>query len=203
MRLKSSFLTLGILLLLSACLIVFAVIVRAETDIYATAKTSGMGYESGVGISASHLYRFKDHFAIGVNGALSNQKKTNADSGYTYSVSGHGRFYFSDFKYDNFYIAGGLGWSGYNSEFDHGSWSKSSWKPMVGCGYDSALFDAQLTYYPEETQTANKVESIGLTASLLLTERWILSARYSHAWYDQSGERDDDGIFTLALGWRF
>jgi hypothetical protein len=196
---KIRFLQLGLLLLLAVGLIAFACIAHAETDIYATAKSEGMGYESGVGISASHLQRFNNRFAVGVGAGISSQKKKDADNGYTYSVGGHGRFYLAE----PIYLSAGASYSGYRSEFENSTWEKSAWFPTLGIGYDTDTFDVSLTYYLKETQTPNEVEAISLGASLLLTRHWFLMTGITQSWFEQPGDRENDQMITVGIGWRF
>jgi hypothetical protein len=203
---KIRFLQLGLLLLLAVGLIAFAVLAHSETDIYVTAKSEGMGYEPGVGLSVSHLYR-SGYWGFKGFGDVSNQKKNNADSGYTYSLNAQARLYPGGYDAQNFwgqwYVAGGYGVSGYESEFEDSTWKKDIWWPHLEAGFDSQNFDAYLRYYPKETQTENEVEAVKLGASLLLTKHWLIMAEITQSWFDQSGGRDNDQILLIGTGWRF
>ena len=201
---KNKCLILGTLLILLAGLLGYASIVKAETTLTVFAKSSGSGYEPGIGVGASHLHRFLDHFALGISGSVTNQKKNNADKGYTYGLRGHGRYYFTDFNYSNFYVLGGYGIGGYKSEFDNGkTWEKSAWWPNIGGGYDGAIFDLELNYYPKENQTHNKVEAASIKASMLMTEHFKLIGTYSYQQYQQSGKTESDDSISIGVGWQF
>jgi hypothetical protein len=174
------------------------VIAQAETDISVTGKSSGMGYEPGVGLSASHLYR-SNWWGLKGFGDISSQKKRDANSGYTYSLAGQVRVY----PLNYLYIAGGYGISGYESKFDNTTWRKHAWRSHAEVGFDGDIVDAWVRYYPRESQTENRVEAVKIGVSVLFMKHLLGTVEVTQAWYDQDGIRENDQIVLLGLGYRF
>ena len=172
--------------------------VCSETTIGVSAKSSGAGFESGFGLSAEHVWK-PGWYALGISGNISNQKKREADSGYTYGINGFGRIYHNDI-----YLAAGYGLAGYSSSFASGiHWKKSAWWPFVGIGYDADFFDVWLTYYPKETQTVNEVEAWKVGSRLFIYNDWFLSGELSYQTYEQASKRNRDTTTAFGIGYRF
>ena len=193
---KHRFLILGISLMVLSLALAWTA--YSETTIGVSAKSSGAGFDSGFGLSAEHIWK-PDWYALGVSGNISNQKKRDADSGYTYGISGFGRIYHNDI-----YLTAGYGLAGYSYSFASGiNWKKSAWWPFVGIGYDADFFDVWLTYYPKETQTVNEVEAWKIGSRLFIYNDWFLSSELSYQTYEQSNKRNRDTTAAFGIGWQF
>lgn len=170
-----------------------------ETTVSAVVASEGAGFDAGIGLDAEWLGRW-DRFGLDFSGDLLAQKKHSADSGYKWGVDGQVRWY----PAGDFYIAPGIAWAGYDSEFDSGSnWRKDAIWPTIGIGYDGHIVDAWLTYYIKETQTPNETEALKIGLSSLLGEHWVIIGALAYVKYDQGGARESDLTGTLGIGWRF
>lgn len=192
------------LIISAACLIGFvltlAAIARAETTVSLEVIGQGAGYDTGYGLAVSHTTgRYADIFAVHVSGNLANRKKHDASEGYTYGASGQIRAYYRDA-----YLGVGYGVAGYRSEFASGAvWEKSMWQPHVSVGYDTDLFDLWATYHFEEHDTVNKVSAYSGGGKLQVWRGMFISAEAQTIRFLQAGEREQDTIFTVGLGWEF
>ena len=192
------------LIISAVCLIGFiltlAAIARAETIVSLEVIGQGAGYDTGYGVAVSHTTgRYADIFAAHVSGNIANRKKHNASEGYTYGASGQIRAYYGDA-----YLGAGYGVAGYRSEFANGAvWEKSMWQPHVSIGYDTDLFDLWATYHFEEHDTVNKVSAYSGGGKLQVWRGMFISAEAQTIRFLQAGEREQDTIFTVGLGWEF
>lgn len=192
------------LIISAVCLIGFiltlAAIARAETIVSLEVIGQGAGYDTGYGVAVSHTTgRYADIFAAHVSGNIANRKKHNASEGYTYGASGQIRAYYGDA-----YLGAGYGVCGYRSEFASGAvWEKSAWQPHVSIGYDTDLWDLWATYHFEEHDTVNKVSAYSGGGKLQVWRGMFISAEAQTIRFLQAGEREQDTIFTVGLGWEF
>ena len=193
------------LIISAVCLIGFiltlAAIARAETIVSLEVIGQGAGYDTGYGVAVSHTTggRYADIFAAHVSGNLANRKKHNASEGYTYGASGQVRAY-----YGYAYLGVGYGVAGYRSEFASGAvWEKSAWQPHVSIGYDTDLWDLWVTYHFEENDTPNKVSAYSGSGKIQVWRGMFIMAEAQTLRFLQAGEREQDTIFTVGLGWEF
>ena len=192
------------LIISAVCLVGFiltlASIARAETTVGFEVIGSGAGYDTGYGVAVSHTTgRYADIFAAHVSGNIANRKKHNASEGYTYGASGQLRAYYRDA-----YLGVGYGVAGYRSEFASGAvWEKSAWQPHVSIGYDTDLFDLWATYHFEENDTANRVSAYSGGGKIQVWRGMFIMAEAQTLRFLQAGEREQDTIFTVGLGWEF
>jgi len=194
----------GYLIIGMACLVGFILtltaIVYAETTVGFEVIGSGAGYDTGYGVAVSHTTgRYADIFAFHGEANLANRKKYNASEGYTYGASGQVRAYYQDA-----YLGVGYGVAGYRSEFTNGAvWEKSMWQPHVQIGYDTDLFDLWATYHFEENDTVNKVSSFSCGGKIQVWRGMFILAEAQTLRFLQAGEREQDTIFTVGIGWEF
>jgi hypothetical protein len=177
-----------------------AAIARAETTVSLEVIGQGASYDTGYGVEVSHTTgRYADIFAAHVSGNLANRKKHDASEGYTYGASGQIRAYYRDA-----YLGVGYGVAGYRSEFASGAvWEKSAWQPHVSIGYDTDLFDLWATYHFEEHDTVNKVSAYSGGGKIQVWRGMFVIAEAQTLRFLQAGEREQDTIFTVGIGWEF
>ena len=192
------------LIISAVCLIGFiltlAAIARAETIVSLEVIGQGAGYDTGYGVAVSHTTgRYADIFAAHVSGNLANRKKHDASEGYTYGASGQIRAYYRDA-----YLGVGYGVAGYRSEFASGAVrEKYMWQPHVSVGYDTDLFDLWVTYHFEEHDTVNKVSAYSGGGKIQVWRGMFVIAEAQTLRFLQAGEREQDTIFTVGIGWEF
>ena len=98
----------------------------------------------------------------------------------------------------------GYGVAGYRSEFASGAvWEKSMWQPHVSIGYDTGLFDLWATYHFEEHDTVNKVSAYSGGGKLQVWRGMFIMSEAQTLRFLQAGEREQDTIFTVGIGWEF
>jgi hypothetical protein len=174
--------------------------IEVHPAVYVTAKTnSGLGYDTGFGVLGEVQARY-DWAEVKLNGSYAWQKKSSADSGNTYGLSGQFRGYF----YDGFYGLGAVRWSGYTSKFsDHGPWKKSGTNLGVGAGWSNTDIDLYLTYYFPENSTPNKVSFMPLNLRLRLWKWLWLMTEFGPEWFTQGDDNRTGFFFTGGLGARW
>ena len=196
---RHSFLIIGMACLFGFILTLGA-IAHAETTVGVELIGQGAGYDTGYGLAVSHTTgRYADIFAAHVSGNLANRKKHDASEGYTYGASGQIRAYYRDA-----YLGVGYGVAGYRSEFASGAvLEKSAWQPHVSIGYDTDLFDLWATYHFEEHDTVNKVSAYSGGGKLQVWRGMFIMSEAQTLRFLQAGEREQDTIFTVGIGWEF
>jgi len=128
------------------------------------------------------------------------QEKHGAAQGYTAGAIAQARAY----VYRDAYLAAGYGVSRYRSEFEDGRvWAKQAFQPHAQVGWDGPLLDLWGAYYFEEHDTPNQVEALKIGGSMPLWGRPRLMIEISRMAFVQSGERRNDVMTTMGIGWGF
>jgi hypothetical protein len=193
---KHNYLIIGLALIALSLLLAYTA--YAETTIYGTYTTVGGGYNSGFGAEIQHSQQFG---GIEITGAAhaSHHPKFDAEHGYTWGMSTDIVYYLG-----SVYAGAGYNYSGYKSRFENGTvWQKRFGTPYLIAGYAFDCWDFWGQYYIKETQTQNETEHARIAFEFSGAAPMILGARYTHTWYDQGGERENDGTMTVLIGWRF
>jgi hypothetical protein len=194
----------GYLIIGMACLVGFiltlAALSHAETTAYVTLHGPGAGYDLGAGLRVEHTTARWNHLALHGMARAAWQEKYGAEQGYTAGAIAQARAY----VYRDAYLAAGYGVSRYRSEFeDETVWAKQAWQPHAQVGWDGPLLDLWCAYYFEEHDTPNQVEAIKIGGAMPLWGRVRLMIEVSRMEFWQSGQRMNDVLTTMGLGWKF
>ncbi len=170
-----------------------------ETTILATVSyADDLGYRAGVGLYAEERL-YLPHIALVAHGRVDNSRKHGADEGYTYGYGVHARGYWR-----SFYGGAGYAWSGYRTEFADGTiWSKRGGSPVVMVGFDNRDSDIGVRYSFQESDTPNRVESIGLVWRKRMAGPWTMQFSATRAWFDQGGDRMSGWSGAFGIGVTF
>lgn len=187
------------LIIAIACfLLAMAISARAETRIAAIATTSdGLGYEDGFGGFAEQRVRIHKLMLVG-SGSYINQKKNNADSGYTWRLTGKLRWYPKEL----WFVSAGYTHGGYESEFSSGSkWKKDGGAPIIGIGIDGRQWEFGVNYQLKDN-SPNNVSAFGGTVEYTFEPIFIrLDAK--QAFFDQGNDRESGTAVSIIGGIKF
>lgn len=207
-RVRLNYLFLAIAIFL-ACGLIVSLVARAEEKPppawtlggYGIMDLSGaMGYEQpafGLQGEGSARWKFLEMWG---NARIFNQKKKNAESGYTYGWGLQGRGY----VYGPWYVSGSYIYGGYHTEFDSGTvWEKSGALYGVGAGYNNYDTDIGLTYFFREYGSPNSIQTTKLNYHQRVYKNMWLLFEVEYSTWDQGAERWNGFCETVGIGMRW